>query len=411
MSRKAWKLSPLEYTHHRQYIVLSIQATDLRVRTQSQIRQTDIGTPGKIRPEAERSGHPRRGDRVAALELLASREATEGDFYHVACRALQLAFDVRWAAAGELDATGSGVNVTCLKDRETTLAPLHYELKNSPCGVFYDGSGQASVFYDSDLQDKFPLFGIFSDIGAEGYLGQPFHGAAGKPVGHCCIMDDRKIVLTEDDLTIFHLIVQRIGAEYRRREAERSALQPVEDIAKFVNSASDWIWETDEEDRFIRMEGKVFEELNFNPAIPLGKTRKELADAGDLAAEAEKWLYHDAIIEAREPLRDFSYMRTTPGGGRQIILINGAPYYHPDGRFAGYRGMGRNITEAESVRLDTSLTRQRLDFIISGSGANLWDWNIETDDVWFSRGWIALLGLSEKEFRTFRLQDYLHPDD
>ena len=303
------------------------------------------------------------------------------------------------------------MNITCMIDRDETITPFHYDLENSPCGVLYDGSGEASVFHDSDLQDKFPLFGIFSDIGAEGYLAQAFYDANGIPVGHCCIMDDRKIVLDEDDLTIFHLIVQRVGAEYRRREAELSARRPAENMARFIDSAADWVWETDEDDRFTLMKGEVFRELNFSTEVAIGKTRKELADLGDLAAEAEKWAYHDAIIEAREPLRDFSYMRTTQGGGRQIILINGSPHYHSDGSFAGYRGMGRNITEAESVRLDTSLTRQRLDFIISGSGANLWDWNIETDDIWFSRGWIDLLGLSEEEFRAFRLVDYLHPDD
>ncbi len=343
--------------------------------------------------------------------MLASREATEGDFYLVASRALQLAFGVRWVVTGEIDQDGTGVNTTCMIDRETIAAPFHYELKNGPCGMLYAESGETSVFFDSNLQDRFPLFGIFSDIGAEGYLAQPFHDANGNPVGHCCIMDDQKIDLNEDDLTIFHLIVQRIGAEYRRREAEILARSPAEHMAQFVNSASDWIWATDENDRFTLMEGEVFKEQGFDVSLAIGKTRKDLADLGDLAAEAEKWSYHDATIASREPLRDFSYMRTTPEGGRQIILINGSPHYHPDGRFAGYRGTGRNITEAESVRLDTSLTRQRLDFIISGSGANLWDWNLETEGLWFSRGWITLLGLDERKFHEFRLQDYIHPDD
>ena len=396
---------------YRQYIVLSKQAIDTHGCHNLQLRQADISTFRKTRSKADRTSRQQKGDRIAALELLASREATEGDFYLVASRALLLAFGVRWVATGELDQTGTGVNITCMMDRETVIDPFHYELKNSPCGVLYDGSEEASIFFDSNLQDEFPLFGIFSDLGAEGYLAQPFHDANGAPVGHCCIMDDQKVVLDEDDLTIFHLIVQRVGAEYRRREAEHSARSPAEHMAAFVNSASDWIWATDENDRFTLMEGEVFKELKFDTRVAIGKTRKELADLGDLAAEAEKWAYHDTIIASREPLRDFSYMRTTPEGGRQIILINGSPHYRPDGSFAGYRGTGRNITEAESVRLDTSLTRQRLDFIISGSGANLWDWNLETEDLWFSRGWITLLGLDERKFHDFRLQEYIHPDD
>ncbi|MBN1919796.1 MAG: PAS domain S-box protein [Anaerolineae bacterium] len=53
-------------------------------------------------------------------------------------------------------------------------------------------------------------------------------------------------------------------------------------------------------------------------------------------------------------------------------------------------------------RAESSLreSEQRWQFALEGAGDGVWDWNIQTDEVFFSRQWKAMLGYSEHEIGT-----------
>ena len=58
-----------------------------------------------------------------------------------------------------------------------------------------------------------------------------------------------------------------------------------------------------------------------------------------------------ARLERRETFRDFEYAYADRHGQRHYICVSGEPLLDEDGRFAGYRGMSRDITprkEAEA---------------------------------------------------------------
>src|ERR671937_75665 len=57
------------------------------------------------------------------------------------------------------------------------------------------------------------------------------------------------------------------------------------------------------------------------------------------------WEHHRAQLERHEPFRDFEMQRPAPGGGTRWLSISGEPVFDAAGRFRGYRGIGRDITE------------------------------------------------------------------
>jgi PAS domain-containing protein len=51
-------------------------------------------------------------------------------------------------------------------------------------------------------------------------------------------------------------------------------------------------------------------------------------------------------MAARRPFLDFVYTRTNPDGSRQYLMVSGEPIFDPSGRFTGYRGIGKDVTES-----------------------------------------------------------------
>ena len=52
-----------------------------------------------------------------------------------------------------------------------------------------------------------------------------------------------------------------------------------------------------------------------------------------------------ARIANREPFLDFGYSRTFPDGRIQYLQVSGEPMFDASCAFAGYRGVGVDITE------------------------------------------------------------------
>jgi PAS domain S-box-containing protein len=72
-----------------------------------------------------------------------------------------------------------------------------------------------------------------------------------------------------------------------------------------------------------------------------------------------------------------------------------------------------DITESKRIEAALRASEQRWQFALEGSRDGVWDWNAQTNEVFFSRQWKAMLGFEEHEIGT-TLDEWdkrLHPDD
>jgi len=120
----------------------------------------------------------------------------------------------------------------------------------------------------------------------------------------------------------------------------------------YTEMASDWLWATDREHRFT-----FFSEhsgaFGYDGGKLIGKHRWEVA--ADFAADPEKWREHIAILERREPFRDFVYENQRTDGSPGIISVSGKPAFDAEGRFSGYRGVASDLTDRK--RAEQALQR------------------------------------------------------
>jgi len=118
--------------------------------------------------------------------------------------------------------------------------------------------------------------------------------------------------------------------------------QSEERFRALTELSSDWYWEMDEQLRFTSMRQGGKRPLPFEESDLIGRLRWELP--GEIVKPAT-WDSHRADLGARRPFRDLIVKRLDQDGNPAYTLTSGDPIFDETGRFCGYRGVGRSITE------------------------------------------------------------------
>jgi len=151
-----------------------------------------------------------------------------------------------------------------------------------------------------------------------------------------------------------HVIGAQIGQFVQRKQAEEVLRESEERFRNLTELSSDWYWEQDENFRFTMVSDNLHRRLGTATHSVIGKARWELPTLNMTEAD---WAAHRALLEAHQPFRDLQWHRLDDAGKLQIANISGKPIFDSEGRFLGYRGIGRDITE--SKRSEEALLRFR----------------------------------------------------
>ena len=116
----------------------------------------------------------------------------------------------------------------------------------------------------------------------------------------------------------------------------------------FAEASSDWFWEMDRDLRFSWFSKRFASVTGRDPGAIIGKRREDLI----LEMEPQALDRHLDDLRAHRPFRDFVYPVET-SVGLKYFCVSGFPLLDDAGQFAGYRGVGSDVTRVkeDEIRL------------------------------------------------------------
>lgn len=147
------------------------------------------------------------------------------------------------------------------------------------------------------------------------------------------------------ELKQHHAKLEASNTELRDALARRDlAEKRFSDVAEL---SRDWFWEMDKDLRFTYLSDSY---LRNDVAYLLGKTRREAHQDHPQVFETADWDWLDAKERAHEPFRDFIYRAVGATKDNKWIRTSGVPVFDENGEFAGYRGVGSDISQVYNAK-------------------------------------------------------------
>jgi PAS domain S-box-containing protein len=171
-------------------------------------------------------------------------------------------------------------------------------------------------------------------------------------------------ILIAISLVVISLERQRLRAQAAEHRLKLSEAR-LRDVAE---SSSDWFWELDRELKFVYVSERYGEIARIRADAILGRSVAEVVKTTFDDPDAVE--RHLALFDAKQAFRDERFGTIGRHGRRHCFSVNGKPIWGEDGSFLGYRGTGRDITQAVETERDarnkSTLLQAMLDNIPAG---------------------------------------------
>ncbi|MCU7947312.1 MAG: PAS domain-containing protein [Candidatus Thiodiazotropha sp. (ex Cardiolucina cf. quadrata)] len=177
-----------------------------------------------------------------------------------------------------------------------------------------------------------------------------------------------------------------------------------------IRSIPDLIWLKDPDgiylacnDRFEAFFGEIEADI-------VGKTDYDFVDS----VIADSFREHDKkAMEKGTPSVNEECITFVKDGHRELLETTKTPMFGNNGELIGVLGIGHNITERREVEENLKQSEERFSLAMCGANDGLWDWSLETDEVYYSPRWKSMLGFEESELDNSldAWKTLVHPDD
>jgi PAS domain S-box-containing protein len=198
--------------------------------------------------------------------------------------------------------------------------------------------------------------------------------------------------------------------EFERRKAEEALRESEALYHSLVESLPCTVIRKDLEGRYTFANHR-FCELGGRPLDQLlGKTDFDINPPDEILAE--KYRRDDRqVMETGGVFEDIE----------EVIFRGARRYFHTlktavrdtGGKIIGVQGISWDVTERKLAEEELRKSRERFKLAEQGSQDGLWDWDLTTDEVYYSSRYKAMLGYEDHEFpnRSEEWTERIHPED
>ncbi|MEJ0007688.1 MAG: response regulator [Steroidobacteraceae bacterium] len=250
-------------------------------------------------------------------------------------------------------------------------------------------------------------------FGLLAYLGFPLVLPSGHVFGTVCVLDrqprqfsdpQRRLVANVRKLIEGQLSLLPVDWTSRSPQLRRST----ELLQAVMDGATDAIWLKDTEGTFLIF-NKAAATFTARPATEvIGKTTEHVfgVTAGKVLRARELAVLATGVATTLEE-------NIVADGQVRTFLTTRSVQRDENGTIIGVIGIARNITAMKQAEADLRDSEARWQFAVEGAGDGIWDWNVVTGKVFYSRQCKANLGYADDEMGDSMADwtEKVHPDD
>ncbi|MBD2498065.1 PAS domain S-box protein [Nostoc sp. FACHB-280] len=174
-----------------------------------------------------------------------------------------------------------------------------------------------------------------------------------------------------------------------------------------VESSYDIIWEVDINCVYTYVSPKIQDILGYEPEAVLGKTPLDF-----MPAELHETLAPGfaAIFASPQPFKCLENIQVHQDGHLVWLETSGVPVFDADGKFVGYRGTNRDITEHKQAETVLKATQQQLQAILDHSAAAIYIFDTNNRFMLVNRYIEQLLNITQEQIVGKSVYDLWTPE-
>ncbi len=198
--------------------------------------------------------------------------------------------------------------------------------------------------------------------------------------------------------------------EFERRKAEEALRESEALHHSLVESLPCSVFRKDLEGRFTFANQRFCEYLGRPLEQLLGKTDYDI-NPRELA---EKYRRDDQrVIETGGVFEDIEEHLSVEAKSRCYVHTLKTAVRDASGKVTGMQGISWDVTGRRAAEEELRKSRERFELAVQGSQDGLWDWDLTTDEVYYSPRYKAMLGYEDHEFpnRSEEWAKRVHPED
>ncbi|WP_413166708.1 PAS domain S-box protein [Capilliphycus salinus ALCB114379] len=180
-------------------------------------------------------------------------------------------------------------------------------------------------------------------------------------------------------------------------------------LAAIVESSEDAIISKNLEDNITSWNAGAERIFGYTASEMIGQSGKILIPPD--YQEEEQEIIQKIIREER--IEHYDTQRLRKDGSLIDVSISVSPIKDETGYIIGASKIARNIAERKQAEAALRQSEERWELALKGNNDGIWDWNVQTNEVFFSSRWKEMLGYKDDEIEN-KIDEWekrVHPDD